>query len=106
MDGEGSWNLPELMEEDKPLERTVLNTKSTNVQDACRRVNFVASSSMLKVFDFTLWRVSAPTDDNVSANDALRRTAEASKLQIRHDRLAAQLSSIASEGGTWHSMAR
>lgn len=80
---------------DETLEHTVLNTKFTELQEACRRGDVAVPS-------FT----TAPCAGEVLSNDVSRLAAAVSKLQVKHDGLAAQLSTVTLEFGTWRSLVR
>lgn len=41
VDGEADWNLADVNPSDEPLDHTVLRTKLSELQDACRRVDLV-----------------------------------------------------------------
>lgn len=61
---------------------------------------------MVHVDDFALEYFSAPTSGDVSSHSALRRTGEESEIQMKYDRLVAQLSNVALECDTWHYLPR
>lgn len=56
---------------------------------------------MIEVINFASGRFSAPVVGDVSSNNALRRNANGSGLQIEYNRLAVQLGSVTAECGTW-----
>lgn len=94
VDSEVSWDLTDIDVAEELVECTVLKTKRTEVEEACRSFDFSVSSSMTEVADFPLRRVFPPVADNSSYNDALYRTPKLSRLQIKYNRLAAQKSSV------------
>lgn len=106
VDGEAERDLADLNAAKEPLGHTILKTKLTELQEACRRVEDAVSSSMIDVVDFAFWRVLAVAVNNTFSNDVLWRTAEVCKLQIDCDRLTAQMSSSTPEWDTWRSSAR
>lgn len=55
---------------------------------------------MIDVVDFALELVSDPVAGAISFDDAEQRNSRVSELQIKYNRLMAQLSSVISERGT------
>lgn len=80
-----------------------MKTKFKDLQEAWRR--FAVPPSMIDVVDFGFERVLAVVAVDAPAGDALLRTAEVSRLQLKYDRLAAQLSSVTSQCDTWRWLA-
>lgn len=100
------WDLTDLNAAEEPFEYTVLRTIYPEVEEACRRVDVAALSSVIDTVHLAPGHVSAVVAGDNSSNDALWRTAEVSELQIKYDRLEAQLSTITSECGTGRSLPR
>lgn len=61
---------------------------------------------MMRVVDFTLERVSTPIPSAFSYSNAFRRTEEVFEMQVKFNRVPAQVSSVTSECSIWRSLAR
>lgn len=89
--------------EEQPLEHTVLTTKCTILQEACRCADVAALSSMIDVVKVSLRWCYALLAGAFLLNYAVTRTAGEHTIQLKYDHSAAWLSRITSECRTWRS---
>lgn len=106
LDKGARWDLAYLDEAVELLERTVLKTKTKDVQETCPPDDVKGPSSMIDVALSVVGRVSDPVAGDFSSNDLLPRATEVFQPQMKYDRLTAQMNSVTSECCAWHSAAR
>lgn len=76
VEGEADGDPADLNTANEPLEHTILTTKITEQQEACRRVQVAVPLSMIDVADFSLPGFSAVVSADTSFTDGLRHTAK------------------------------
>lgn len=69
----------------EPLEHTVLETKFTEIQEACLRADVVIHTCMIDAFHFVSGCVSVPVDGEVSLINAICHTVEVSELEAKEE---------------------
>lgn len=70
VDSEAEWDLADSNMADEPLKHTVLKTKFTDLQEACRQADVFGPSSILEVVHIAPELVSAPVPGAVFSNVA------------------------------------
>lgn len=103
-DGEADWDAADVNAAYEPSEHTVLKTKFTELQDACCLDDVAVYLFMIDVVYLGLEPVTALIAGGDSSIDLCRRTVEVSELELKYDRVVAQLTSVTPDCETLRSL--